>query len=102
MIDEKKDKQLCECAWRRPGVVGEVGGAWGGQRKACSDGRRRKESCLSGEKCVNASVPVSRMIIIAQFDWLADRRARRLLVVIWASGLRPLQLFLVCVCIKHI
>lgn len=72
-----------------------------GQRKACSVGRRRKESCLSGKKCVNASLPVSRMIIIAQFDWLADRRARRLLVVIWASGLRPLQLFLVCVCVSN-
>lgn len=87
MIDEKKDKQLCECAC----------GWWGGERKAFSVARRRKDNCLSGEKCINASVPVSRMIIIAQFDWLADRRARWLLVVIWASGLCPLEFFLVCV-----
>lgn len=73
--------------------------------------RSRKESfqCWQEEerltvregKRINASVPVSHMIIIVQFDWPADRKVQWLLVITWA-GLAVLNGVIFGVCIKPI
>lgn len=70
MIDQKKDRQLCVV--ETGGVVGVVKVA---ERKPFSVGKKEEGSdYLSRDENINASVPVSHMIIIAQFDWLADRK----------------------------
>lgn len=99
MTDEKKDKRLCECAAVEAG--GNLRGGKEQRGKLSVLAGEGRINSLSGDENINASEPVSHMIIIAQFDWLVDRRARWLLVVTWA-GLAGPTAVIFGVCIKPI